>query len=122
MIDRAPPACYKARMKPRWLIQLLLTGALLAGCGLLVVGADFPSPTKDLIQAGKTTKADLLRFFGEPYQVGIDSGDLTWRWFYARKYSGGEISRDLTVRFDDRGIVKSYSFNSNEPEDMARLK
>lgn len=122
MIDRAPPACYNPRMKPRWLTQLLLASALLAGCGLLVVGADFPSPTKDLIQAGKTTKADLLRFFGEPYQVGIDSGDLTWRWFYARKYSGGEISRDLTVRFDNKGIVKSYSFNSNEPEDMARLK
>ncbi len=122
VIDRARHACYNPRMKPRRLIPLLLSAALVAGCGLLVVGADFPSPTRDVIQAGKTTKADLLRFFGEPYQVGIDSGDLTWRWFYAQKYSGGEISKDLTVRFDDKGVVKSYSFNSNEPEDMARLK
>lgn len=109
-------------MKPKRFIHILLIAALLAGCGLLTVGSDFPSPTKDMIQTGKTTKADLLRFFGEPYQVGIDSGDLTWRWFYAQKYSGGEISKDLTVRFDDKGVVKSYSFNSNEPEDMARLK
>jgi outer membrane protein assembly factor BamE (lipoprotein component of BamABCDE complex) len=109
-------------MKPRRLIPLLLSAALVAGCGLLVVGADFPSPTKDMIQTGKTTKTNLLRFFGEPYQVGIDSGDLTWRWFYAQKYSGGEISKDLTVRFDDKGVVKSYSFNSNDPADMARLK
>ncbi|MGH7474032.1 MAG: hypothetical protein ACREJW_08805 [Candidatus Methylomirabilales bacterium] len=41
---------------------------------------------------------------------------------YAKKYSGGEISKDLTVRFDAKGFVKSYSFSSNEPEDMARLK
>ena len=109
-------------MNPRRLINILLIATLLAGCGLLVVGADFPSPTKDMIQAGKTTKADLLRFFGEPYQVGIDSGDLTWRWFYGKKYSGGDISKDLTVRFDAKGVVKSYSFSSNEPEDMARLK
>lgn len=109
-------------MNLRRRINILLIATLLGGCGLLVVGADFPSPTKDLLVVGKTTKADLLRFFGEPYQVGIDSGDLSWRWFYAKKYSGGEISKDLTVRFDAKGFVKSYSFSSNEPEDMARLK
>ena len=84
-------------MNLRRRINILLIATLLGGCGLLVVGADFPSPA-------------------------IDSGDLSWRWLYAKKYSGGEISKDLTVRFDAKGFVKSYSFSSNEPEDMARLK
>lgn len=96
--------------------------ALLSGCGLLVVGWEFPSPTKDMIQPGKTTKAELTRFFGEPYQVGMDSGDLTWSWFYGTKHSQGELTKELTVRFDDKGVVRSYSFRSNLPEDMARLK
>lgn len=96
---------------------------LFAGCAqLFVVGSDFPSPTRDLIQAGKTTKADLLRFFGEPYQVGIDTGDLTWSWFYGRKHTQGESTKELTVRFDAKGVVRSYSFRSNLPEDMVRLK
>ncbi|MBI4241834.1 MAG: hypothetical protein HY613_08965 [Candidatus Rokubacteria bacterium] len=101
---------------------LLVLAALLAGCALLEVGQDFPSPTADMVQAGKTTKADLRRFFGEPYQVGFDTGDLTWSWFYGKKLSQGELSKELTVRFDARGVVKSYSFRSNHPEDMARLR
>lgn len=75
-----------------------------------------------MIEPGKTTKADLLRFFADPYQVGYDTGDLTWSWFYGKKSSTGELSKELTVRFDAKGVVKSYSFRSNHPEDMRRLK
>lgn len=103
-------------------VALLVLAALLTGCGLLVVGSDFPSPGREMIQPGKTTKADLLRAFGQPYQVGIDSGDLTWSWFYGKKHSEGELSKELTVRFDAQGVIKSYSFRSNHPEDMARLR
>ncbi len=109
-------------MNPTRLIAAVLIAVLAGGCGLLVVGWEFPSPTADMIQVGKTTKADLLRFFGEPYQVGMDTGDLTWSWFYGKKQSQGEVTKELTVRFDAQGIVKSYSFRSNLPEDMARLR
>jgi len=101
---------------------LLVLAGVIAGCGLLVIGRDFASPSPDMIQPGKTTKADLVRFFGEPYQVGIDSGDLTWSWFYGRKHSEGELTKELTVRFDPQGVVRSYSFRSNHPEDMKRLR
>ena len=109
-------------MTGRRLVGAMLLAVLLGGCGLLVVGWEFPSPTSDMIQIGKTVKAELTRFFGEPYQVGIDSGDLTWSWFYGKKQSQGELTKELTVRFDAQGLVKSYSFRSNLPEDMARLK
>lgn len=104
------------------MLLLPLVVVVLAGCGLLVLGRDFPSPTPTMIEPGKTTKADLTRFFGEPYQVGIDTGDVTWSWFYGKKGSEGELSKELTVRFDARGVVKSYSFRSNHPEDMKRLR
>jgi len=104
----------------RW-VPVLFVAGLLTACGL-VIGRDFPSPTPDMIRTGKTTKADLVRFFGDPYQVGIDTGDLTWSWLYGTKHSKGEIAKELTVRFDAQGVVRTYSFRSNHPEDMARLR
>ena len=109
-------------MRRSRVVAVLVFAGLLAGCGLLVVGSDFPSPTPEMIQPGKTIKADLLRFFGDPYQVGFDTGDLTWSWFYGKKHSQGELTKELTVRFDAKGVVTSYSFRSNHPEDMARLR
>ncbi|MEK6666525.1 MAG: hypothetical protein AABZ20_08900 [candidate division NC10 bacterium] len=109
-------------MKWTRVVGVLLIAALLAGCGGLKFGSDFPSPTKDMLVVGKTTKADLLRFFGEPPQVGLDTGDPTWAWTYVQAFADKEFSKQLTVRFDEKGTVKSYSFTSSFPEDMARLK
>ncbi|MFQ5828477.1 MAG: hypothetical protein ACE5JD_04890 [Candidatus Methylomirabilia bacterium] len=107
-------------------LGFLVTVVLLVvslGCGALFVGGrDFPSPTKGMIEAGKTTKQGLLRLLGKPYQVGYDTGDLTWSWLYFKKTAEGELSKDLTVRFDAQGKVRSYSFRSNYPQDMQRLK
>lgn len=102
-----------------WLVAL----SLLSGCISIKFGREFPSPEARMIVLGKTDKAYLERLFGEPYQVGLDSGDQTWRWFFAEGGLGGEqISKDLTVRFNPNGTVKSYSFMSNFPQDMTKLK
>jgi len=103
-------------------VGTLLIVAFLAACGGLKFGSDFPSPTKDMLVVGKTSKADLLRFFGEPHQVGLDTGDPTWGWTYVQAFADKEFTKQLTVRLDDGGVVKSYSFTSSLPEDMARLK
>jgi hypothetical protein len=95
---------------------------LVAGCLSIKLGRDFPSPEPTMIVLGKTDKTSLERAFGEPYQVGLDSGDPTWRWFYGRRNSSTETSKDMAVRFNADGTVKSYSFSSNFPEDMQRLK
>lgn len=96
--------------------------ALTAGCISVQFGRPFPSPDPASITVGTTDKAALRRVFGEPYQVGLDSGDQTWRWFYGQRDTGTEITKDFTVRFSANGTVKSYSFTSNFPEDMQRLK
>jgi hypothetical protein len=108
----------------RWsaAIPCLLALTLLAGCISIKFGREFPSPDARMIVAGKTDKASLQRMFGEPYQVGLDSGDQTWRWFYGQRDSGTELSKDLSVRFNPDGTVKSYAFSSNFPQDMQRLK
>jgi len=93
-----------------------------AGCAALQAGRVFPSPDPAQITANVTDKAALERVLGAPYQVGLDSGDQTWRWFYAEHGSDGEVSKDLTVRFNANGTVKSYSFTSNFDEDMRRYR
>jgi len=108
----------------RWsvIVPCLLALTVLSGCVSIKFGREFPSPDPKMIVAGKTDKTSLQRMFGEPYQVGLDSGDQTWRWFYGQRESGAEISKDLSIRFNPDGTVKSYSFSSNFPEDMQRLK
>ena len=73
-------------------------------------------------QDNVTDKAALVSIFGEPYQVGLDNGDQTWRWFFAQRSGSDTITKDLTVRFNANGTVKSYSFTSNFPEDMRKLR
>ncbi len=108
----------------RWsgIVPCLLALTVLSGCVSIKFGREFPSPDPKMIVAGKTDKTSLQRMFGDPYQVGLDSGDQTWRWFYGQRESGAEISKDLSIRFNPDGTVKAYSFSSNFPEDMQRLK
>jgi hypothetical protein len=108
----------------RWspVVVCLMALTMVTGCISLKFGREFPSPEAKSIVAGKTNKASLERMFGAPYQIGLDSGDQMWRWFYGERESGGETSKDLTIRFNADGTVKSYAFSSNFPEDMKRLK
>ena len=99
---------------------LVALAFLMTSCAGLSVGREFPSPAPDMLRVGQTSKADLLRSFGEPTEVGLDTGDQTWTWLYGR--INQQTRKQLTVRFDDRGMVRSYSFTSSLPEDMKRLK
>jgi outer membrane protein assembly factor BamE (lipoprotein component of BamABCDE complex) len=92
-----------------------------AACAALSTGRDFPTPKPGAeIRNGTTTKADLLKMYGEPTQVGMKDGDQTWTWYYFQKGSGkaSDLAKQLEVTFNGQGIVKSYSFSSNFPEDM----
>ena len=103
-------------------IVLMLALAVLAwGCALKL-GRAFPSPDAAQIKVNVTDKAALERMFGDPYQVGLDNGDQTWRWFHGERGASMEVTKDFTVRFNANGTVKSYSFTTNFPEDLRKLR
>jgi hypothetical protein len=106
--------------RPTCLLVVLLV-AFASGCALKA-GQRFQSPGPASIKIGVTDRAALERVFGPPYQVGLDSGDPTWRWFYVERSAGSEVTKDLTVHFNPNGTVKSYSFLSNFPEDVRQLR
>ena len=106
----------------RRLALLPLCFVALTACSGLTIGREFPAPTRETIRNGATTKADLVRLFGEPTQVGIDDGDTTWTWLYVARSTDKELTKQLTVRFRSDGVVKSYSYSSNFPEDMRTFR
>lgn len=110
-------------MPRRRLIALLLAvGCSLAACAsVFSTGREFPSPSRESIRNGATAKADLVRLFGEPTQVGIKDGDQTWTWYYFKK-GDSDLTKQLEVTFTPAGVVKSHSFSSNFPEDMKTLR
>ena len=108
------------RLRLTALTAVLALAVSLAAC-VGPIGRNFPSlkPGMD-IKKDVTTKAEILKMFGDPTQVGIKDGDQTWTWYYFQKGSGQEsdLSKQLEVTFNSQGVVKSYSFSSNFPEDM----
>jgi outer membrane protein assembly factor BamE (lipoprotein component of BamABCDE complex) len=99
----------------------LLTALAFAVSGCMTLGRSFPTePIKGFV-VGKTTREDVRAAFGEPYRTGVEDGDPTWTYLrYHISAFSGESTRDLFVRFDAAGKVKSYAFNTNEPDAASR--
>lgn len=86
---------------------------VLAGCS--TVGRDFPSHLVPKIKIGQTTQAEIRSMFGSPWRVGIEDGQHTWTYGkYQYRMLGDASTRDLVVRFDERQVVASYTFNTTE--------
>lgn len=94
----------------------LLALILFSACA--TIGRSFPPEKVAEVRLGETTKAQLLGYFGLPYRRGIEDGDSTWTYVHYKVRLFGEKmrTRDLYLRFDDRGVVKSFTYNSNMQE------
>jgi len=77
------------------------------------VGRAFPVKQVRQIEMGTTTKSEIRQMFGDPWRTGLEDGFRTWTY---GEYSM-KMTRDLVIRFDDKNVVKSYSFSSSYPED-----
>lgn len=95
-------------------LALGIAGATLPG-GCATIGHKFPHEKVAEIRVGETTKGDLLARFGLPYRRGIEDGDSTWTYVhYKFKLFGEKLkTRDLYLRFDQDGCVRSFTYNSN---------
>lgn len=92
-----------------------LAALALAAAGCASVGRPFPVDRVRDIAPGKTTREQIQAEYGRPYRTGLEDGDETWTYLdYRLSAFGAQRVRDLYVRFNADGTVKSYSFNSNE--------
>jgi outer membrane protein assembly factor BamE (lipoprotein component of BamABCDE complex) len=94
---------------------LLLSIVFLSAC--VTVGWDFPADRVKEVENGKTTKAELLDMFGPPYQQGLENGHQTWTYVWIKYGSGTTTSKELHIKFDQQGMVESYSFSTSIPKE-----
>jgi len=86
--------------------------AAMAGC--VTLGGPFNTARVPSIAVGKTTQDDVEKIFGLPYRTGIEDGDTTWTYLdYHLRLFGPQSTKDLYIRFNPDGTVKSYAFNTN---------
>ena len=84
----------------------------------MTLGKDFPVEEVYSIQIGNTTRAEIRQRFGIPWRTGIEDGMMTWTFgYYSYEFSGKGLGRDLMIKFNKWGIVRSYSFNTTEIEE-----
>lgn len=98
--------------------KLLVAGLLVVTAGCATVGSNFSVAGVPQLKIGETTKPDVVALFGAPWRTGVEDGRETWTYGYY-KYSlfSDAKTRDLVVRFDSKGKVVSYTFNSTYPPD-----
>jgi outer membrane protein assembly factor BamE (lipoprotein component of BamABCDE complex) len=102
-------------MSKRFLVAALAVFAV----GCMTVGDDFAVGKVTSLKIGETSQQDVRQMFGDPWRTGLEDGQRTWTYgYYKYNLIGASQTRDLVVRFDDRGVVRSYTFNSTYPEDV----
>jgi outer membrane protein assembly factor BamE (lipoprotein component of BamABCDE complex) len=90
-------------------------------CVRSIVGSPIHSESLFQVEAGKTTKTEVLRLFGSPYQIesredreiftyiyGKDT--VIWYLFYTQRNQKADV---LTFFIDQAGVVSNYSFSKD---------
>jgi len=95
-----------------FLIAAGLAATQLTGC--FTVGQEFAGSKVPEIKIGQTTKQDITNIFGRPWRTGMEDGHTTWTYgIYKYSLFGADDTQDLLIRFDNQGVVRSYTFNSS---------
>ncbi|PLX85408.1 MAG: hypothetical protein C0614_04405 [Desulfuromonas sp.] len=96
--------------------HLLVIASVLLMSSCMTIGWEFPVHNVARIEIGKTSRSDIHDMFGPPWRTGIEDGRKVWTYaHYKYGLSGQTEARDLLVRFDDAGLVFSYTFSSSVP-------
>ena len=107
------------RFKQFLRVSVMVTIILFFINGCASVGQPFSTEPVSEIVIGKTTQDNIQNLFGDPWRVGLENGKKTWTYgFYQYSLINKTQTKDLVVRFDDQGLVSSYTFNSTNPDDI----
>lgn len=93
----------------------LVVMMILLTSGCATVGHEFPASQVSTIKIGETTQNDIYTTFGSPWRTGLDNGMKTWTYgnYYYSLFSDGS-TEDLVIKFDKRGVVASFVFNTTK--------
>jgi len=92
--------------------KLLVIATLIIFSGCARVGHDFDAQNVNMIMIGKTSQSEIVKMFGKPWRKGIENGVTMWTYGrYTYRAIGQTDTKDLVIKFDDKNIVKSYTFN-----------
>jgi len=96
------------------LVLAVVLGLLLpSGCA--TVGRQFPVESVARIRMNETDQNEIRALFGPPWRTGVEDGRVTWTYGrYKYRLFGETETTDLVLRFDDRGVVVSYTFSTTE--------
>lgn len=97
------------------MIVVCLTAFYLSGC--VTLGQDFDDSVVTKLQKEITTKQQVQQALGTPWRVGMENGLTTWT--YGRYHYGlgkSVQAKDLIIRFDQKGELKSYAFSTTDVE------
>lgn len=100
----------RMRRHAGWCVVTLFIALGVAGCAIRI-GAPFKTDQVPQIRVGTTTQAQVVEYFGQPTSKGVKDGRPLWTYLSARLSLGGTATGTmLSVEFDDRGVVSSYSY------------
>lgn len=91
-----------------------LLGMITGIYGCATIGNNFPHDFASGIEIDKTTRMEIEKTLGPPFRTGLDSGDSTATYLYYRLgLFINPTTKDLTITYSPKGLVKKYIFNSN---------
>ncbi len=103
-------------MKTNFVVNILLLIGLLFTYGCGTAGKNFDESLYKNIVVGTTTHKEVQSMFGPPFKKGVQNGSRIWTYEYNFYNSlGNDITKDMTIAFDQRGVVKSHQMMTNQP-------
>lgn len=99
----------------RWTCRSFVMSLFLMSAGCATMGHEFPAGQVQTIRIGETTQNDIYTTFGTPWRTGIENGLKTWTYgnYQYNAFTESE-TEDLVIKFDKRGVVSSFTYNSNK--------
>jgi len=102
--------------------QVLSVLVLALPLGCATIGKNFDSSQLSWLKSSETTKSQVLEKLGQPWRVGLDSGDQTWTYgYYEYRAFSDSNSKDLVLHFTPDGVVKTYTLSTSFPDERSKL-